>query len=356
MKNRFSVNTGVARPYALIYQFLEQHQSVDMLNTTHRLIVGASILDVAKEVRDVFRKAGHVSVLRSDESQYIMVVADKVMASITKKGDDGPSSYDDEVSASSVLSSHVQELEITLVANVEDTLALAAGIKSRFTRMKHAAIKWWFENQGRANQKIIYLDDPKSQLLPEFYPDMGDPETLIDDYLKSSASVLLMSGEPGTGKTTLLRHMIYHRNLRASVIYDEGLMAKDTIFQDFLFSDQDILVIEDADKILASRDEGSNPLMSRFLSVSDGLIKLPNKKMVFTTNIVDFHGIDEALLRPGRCFGLVQTRKLDLNEAVAAAKAAHLQIPTEKRLYSLAELFNRGQGAAVRRMGFTAVA
>jgi ATP-dependent 26S proteasome regulatory subunit len=43
--------------------------------------------------------------------------------------------------------------------------------------------------------------------------------------------------------------------------------------------------------------------MSRFLNISDGLIKLPNKKLVFTTNVTNFENIDSALLRPGRCFG-----------------------------------------------------
>lgn len=349
----FRVQTSVARPYQLMYEFAQGHKG-DMITTDHKLIVEASILDVAMQVGVVFDKAGHKPILKSDEIQYIAVMSENVMAFVHKKGEDGPSGYDGETADAGVLAKHIQEIEIILIANVGDTRFLSNEIKKRFHKEKYAAIKWWYEARGSAQSRVIYIDDPKTELRPEFYPDLGDPEKFIEDYLKSSASVLLMSGEPGTGKTTLLRSMIYNRNLRAAVIYDEKLMSQDYIFQDFLFGDQDLLVIEDADKILSSRDEGSNPLMSRFLSVSDGLIKLPNKKMVFTTNIIDFHGIDEALLRPGRCYGLVQTRKLDLNESIAACKAAGLLPPIEKRTYSLAELFNRGQGAEVRRMGFAA--
>jgi len=112
------------------------------------------------------------------------------------------------------------------------------------------------------------------------------------------------------------------------------------------------MIIEDADTILSSREDDGNKLMSRFLNVSDGLIKLPNKKLVFTTNISDFTKVDPALLRPGRCFGVLHTRLLNLNEAQAAARVANLPIPTEKKEYSLAELFNQGQGGQVRRIGF----
>jgi ATP-dependent 26S proteasome regulatory subunit len=92
--------------------------------------------------------------------------------------------------------------------------------------------------------------------------------------------------------------------------------------------------------------------MSRFLNVADGLIKLPNKKLVFTTNLTDFARVDSALLRPGRCFGVMKTRELNLVEAQAAAKAAKLPIPIEKREYTIAELFNQGQGSKVRKIGF----
>ena len=80
--------------------------------------------------------------------------------------------------------------------------------------------------------------------------------------------------------------------------------------------------------------------MFKILNASDGLIKLPNKKMIFTANLADDSQIDPALTRPGRCYDVIHFRELTFEEASAAAKAANIQPPKENRNYTLSELFN----------------
>ena len=230
-------------------------------------------------------------------------------------------------------------------------------LESKLESQHLALVKWWHQSGSRGpDTRTVFLPPLTTKLHPEFYPGMPSPSEFLKNYLASDASILMMSGPPGTGKTTLLRHLICENRLAAHVVYDESLMMNDAVFQNFLFGDDgDIMIIEDADTIITSREHENNKLMSRFLNISDGLIKLPNKKLVFTTNISDFNRVDQALVRPGRCFGVVHTRPLNLTEAQAATKVANIPVPTEKGEYTLADLFNSGGPKhKIRAIGFVA--
>lgn len=45
-------------------------------------------------------------------------------------------------------------------------------------------------------------------------------------------------------------------------------------------------------------------------AVADGVVRAQGRKMIFTTNLPNLSDIDEALLRPGRCFASVRVRAL----------------------------------------------
>ena len=176
---------------------------------------------------------------------------------------------------------------------------------------------------------------------------------MLKDYISSHESVLLMLGPPGTGKTSLLRHLICENNFHACMTYDKDIFTQDRFYLDYLLGDQNnLMIVEDADVLLEDRSRAGNDMMSKLLNFGDGLVKMPNKKMIFTTNITDVTKFDEALTRPGRCFGVVEFRLLTQEEANKAAEAANLPLPTGKEEYSLADIFSRKEVKKIRRFGF----
>src|SRR5688500_15549460 len=86
------------------------------------------------------------------------------------------------------------------------------------------------------------------------------------------------------------------------------------IFVDFSTGCHDAFVIEDADHLLMPRSDG-NANLHRFLCVADGVVRALGRKIIFTTNLPNIGDIDEALVRPGRCFAVLRTRNLDRCEA-----------------------------------------
>lgn len=203
-------------------------------------------------------------------------------------------------------------------------------------------IAWNYILEGRRMEMNVYLDEP--QPTPDvFYPYVkGGLDAYFQQYMESSATVLLLRGEPGTGKTSFIRNLIWRSNLDTMITYEEQLYRTDEMFVSFMTNHKyDLLVMEDADQMLTSREDDSNRIMAKFLNVADGLIRLPKKKIVISSNVMEERKIDSALLRPGRCFDRPFFRKLTGREAATAAEAAgkpfHGSLNGE---YTLAEILN----------------
>lgn len=189
--------------------------------------------------------------------------------------------------------------------------------------------------------------------IDESYTNLTD---YIDEYIDDEASVLILIGPPGTGKTTFIKNLIHRSKANAKVAYDPNVMMQDGFFAGFIGDETRFLIMEDADEFLKTRTEG-NTMMHKFLNVSDGLISAADKKLVFSTNLPNVGDIDEALMRPGRCFDVLQFRELTRTEAkaVLAEVGIERELPDGDRI-SLAEVFSTqpsGKTFSRRRIGFT---
>lgn len=209
---------------------------------------------------------------------------------------------------------------------------------------KNPSLQWHFTVRSQKSVQQIAVE-PAKPILPEFYPWIGDAYAYFDRFMASDASILVLLGETGTAKTSFIRSLIWHSGLNTMFTYEESLLKTDQFFVDFITNARmGMMVVEDADLFLTSREHDGNKIMSKFLNVSDGLPSIGKKKMIFTANITDIARIDNALLRTGRCFDCLRFRKLTYAEACAAAKAAGITVPREERDHSLADLFSAAKG------------
>ncbi|MDA8257894.1 MAG: AAA family ATPase [Betaproteobacteria bacterium] len=230
--------------------------------------------------------------------------------------------------------------EVTVLGAPASVREVAAQLRAAFAPAG-STVHWVYGEHGQSVTLPLREDlRPLETMFPFLERPLAD---YYDAYASSSAAILLLIGPPGTGKTSFIRGLLQHGGHDAMVSLDPKLLDTDVPLTEFLTSDADVFVLEDADALLTSRAQG-NTLMHRLLSVSDGLVTLAGKKLMFSTNLDSPAEVDPALLRPGRCFDVLRFRLLEYREAYALAQAAGVTAPSDPaRRYSAAEVFHAGE-------------
>jgi len=152
--------------------------------------------------------------------------------------------------------------------------------------------------------------------------DFIETNKLIVDKLNvpDKSGLVLLYGEPGTGKTNYIRHLISKlSDENKKVIFLSKLnlnILTDPRNLRFLYQQNDsIFILEDSEDLLISRDINNNPLISMLLNLTDGLMgDFVNIKFICTFN-TDIENIDQALLRKGRITCKYEFKKLAVNKA-----------------------------------------
>lgn len=190
----------------------------------------------------------------------------------------------------------------------------------------------------------------------KYYPFI-DMDIFIHEFLTRQESILVLTGESGTGKTKfsslILRKAIENYDLieklaknkgeveyededydddeedgqssneiRVAYLKNEDILAADQFWSTIKNKKFDFIILDDLDYMLIPRtrevgsqiDVNRSKFISQLLSFTDGVV--PNTtKFIITSNRSD-KDIDSALMRPGRMFGILSFRPLTYNEAL----------------------------------------
>lgn len=178
---------------------------------------------------------------------------------------------------------------------------------------------FYLDKVGNTKQITHHLDtEDFAKLIAEMYP-LIDIPSMMKMYSESDECNMILTGEPGTGKTCFAKMMMAahakHQECDIQVIYvkDRELLKKDEFWAQMSNMRPDMMILDDLDDELRPRTEARNEIVNNMLSYSDGIFDV-DTKIIITTNLTD-NSIDKALIRPGRCFDILSLPQLTGQEA-----------------------------------------
>lgn len=176
----------------------------------------------------------------------------------------------------------------------------------------------------------------------------------LSRFNSARSGLTLFRGEPGTGKTTFIREII-RRTLQTHNCYFVPISVAEQLSKpamiEFWLNEATrsqgrrlVAIFEDAETLLATREERSQASVSDLLNASDGLLGDCLQLQIIATVNCPLEKLDVAITRPGRLIGYREFRRLNRSEALALAESKGIQIP-ERDSLSLAEIYNQSATA-----------
>jgi hypothetical protein len=180
---------------------------------------------------------------------------------------------------------------------------------------------------------------------------MEDYQYVIHDLLSPNPSgrIVVMEGEPGTGKTHLIRAMLMEVPDAMFVLVSPEMVTSlgGPELLPLLISYKGgmtgpiILVLEDADRCLVTRGTDNINSIQSLLNLGDGILgSLLDLRIIATTNAKKLE-MEAAILRPGRLSKRLEVGTLDFSSAEKAYKRLlpGKSLPNGVRTMTIAEVY-----------------
>lgn len=199
-------------------------------------------------------------------------------------------------------------------------------LRGHFGIPKAPKFKVLVAQDGMFGTEDVNTGDFASVDINELYnDDFAEIDGIITSSLnKKESGIILLHGEPGTGKTTYIKNLICKFKDK-EFIFIQNDFVRDLLkpsFVTFLLNHKNaVLIIEDAEKVVVAREDSSDAsVVSTILQLTDGLFSdFLNIKILCTFN-TDIAHIDKALLRKGRMIAKYEFKALSPEKTAALAK------------------------------------
>ncbi len=217
-----------------------------------------------------------------------------------------------------------------------------------------------FDSLQGTNLTNISLELPEIDFEGFYNEDLKPVHKVILSRLNEpkGKGVVLLHGIPGTGKTTYLRYLASLINKQLIFVpYEIAQRISSPDFISFMLRYKDsVLILEDAENLLRTRDDGENLSVANLLNLSDGLLSDCLHMQLICTFNTDITRLDKALLRKGRIIARYEFKPLSTEKSsLLAARIDHLSKIDHPM--TLAEIFHLGdEDYSVqknRKIGFT---
>ncbi len=198
-----------------------------------------------------------------------------------------------------------------------------------------------------SNNKLITRDieikKPRLNIDLHYNDDFKKIHQIIVKNLKKpkTKGLYLFHGLPGTGKSTYIKYLI-HQQTKQVIFLSPKIAGNldDLSFTEFLLNNQNsILVIEDAEELILSRNGNHNTKLSFLLNLTDGLLGESLGIQIIATFNTDLKNIDKALLRRGRLTTIYDFKPLAIEKSNVLLKKLGHDIEVNNPL-ALADVFN----------------